>query len=147
MNLIQRCLLVVFLSSSACAQNFTVKMLNSHDGKIMVFEPPVLKIQKGDTVLFESVDAGHNSQSHSLPAGAKPWKSDISKDYNVKFDQPGTYVYICEPHIVMGMIGIIQVGDTKDVARVNQSLKELGPNVLMNKERLNEYPETLEQLK
>ena len=41
----------------------TVKMLNSGDGGMMIFEPAVLKVSVGDTVHFKATDAAHNSAS------------------------------------------------------------------------------------
>ena len=38
-------------------------MLNSGPGGTMVFDPPVIKVSVGDTILFKSTDLSHNSAS------------------------------------------------------------------------------------
>ena len=46
------------------------------------------------------------------PDGANlPPKSALNKDVSVTFETPGVYLYICTPHKVMGMIGLVVVGD------------------------------------
>ena len=45
------------------AENYEVKMLNQGSEGYMVFEPSVLKINKGDSVTFVATDAAHNSAS------------------------------------------------------------------------------------
>ncbi|MCV6584204.1 MAG: pseudoazurin [Marinibacterium sp.] len=96
------------------AQTHVVQMLNKHpeDKKQrMVFHPRVIKIAPGDTVVFESTDKGHNSQSIKgmIPDGAEPWNSKINTDVEITFDQPGVYGYRCTPHAAMGMVGLVIV--------------------------------------
>lgn len=91
-----------------------VQMLNKHpeDSKQrMVFVPNILQVQAGDTVLFKSVDRGHNSESIEgmIPEGVEEWKGAISKDIEVTFDKPGFYGYKCTPHTSVGMVGLIVV--------------------------------------
>jgi len=91
-----------------------VEMLNKHpeDSKLrMVFYPRVLQVNAGDTVLFQSVDRGHNSESidDMLPEGAEEWKSRVSKDVEITLTTPGFYGYKCTPHTTMGMVGLIVV--------------------------------------
>lgn len=91
-----------------------VEMLNKHpeDKKQrMVFHPRVLKVKPGDTVLFKSVDKGHNSQSIKgmIPEYAEKWTGKISKDIEVTFETPGIYGYMCTPHAATGMVGMVIV--------------------------------------
>ena len=39
----------------------TVRMLNIGPGGSMVFDPPVIKVSVGDTILFKATDLSHNS--------------------------------------------------------------------------------------
>lgn len=104
--------------SSVWAATHEVLMYNKNpDNKKerMVFYPPVLKIELGDTVKFVSKSKGHNSQSDkkAIPEGAENWKSKIGKDFEVTYTVDGTYGYYCTPHRGMGMVGLILVGDYK----------------------------------
>lgn len=104
----------LLLSTSAGAAEFEVKMLNKgSDNQPMVFEPAFLRIQPGDTVKFVSVDKGHNAETipGMIPDGAEFFKSALSQDISVTFKTAGIYGYRCMPHVGMGMVGLIAVGD------------------------------------
>lgn len=99
---------------AAQAEVIEVQMLNKHpDNKKLrnVFLPAVVKAKPGDTIRFISVDKGHNSESLEgmMPEGAEPWKSKISKDFDVTLETPGVYGYRCTPHVTLGMVGLIVV--------------------------------------
>jgi pseudoazurin len=99
----------------ASAADFEVKMLNKgSDGQTMVFEPAFLHIQPGDTVHFLPTDKGHDAESikNFLPDGAEPFKGKFSQELTVTFQTPGVYGYRCSPHFSMGMVGLIQVGNS-----------------------------------
>ena len=140
----KKLLLLTLLSMNfnAFTAEYTVKMLNQGAGGVMIFEPAVLKINKGDTVNFVATDAAHNSASlpGMIPAGALPWTSELSKDISITFDIEGLYAYQCTPHSVMAMVGVIQVGDNP--ANLNQVLSQaesMKAMFVMNKERLTDY--------
>lgn len=97
----------------ATAADVQVKMLNKGAKGMMVFEPDLVKIQPGDTVTFVATDPGHDAQSvpGMLPEGAQPFEGKIGKDLTVTFTQPGVYGVKCKPHYVMGMVGVVVVGD------------------------------------
>jgi pseudoazurin len=104
----------LLLISPTLAADFEVKMLNkSSDGQSMAFEPAFLKIQPGDTVRFVPTDKGHDVETVAgmLPEGAQPFKGKISQEISVTFDRVGVYGYRCAPHVGMGMVGLIAVGD------------------------------------
>jgi pseudoazurin len=46
-----------------------------------------------------------------LPEGAQPFAGKMNQEITVTFDVPGLYGYQCKPHLGMGMVGLIQVGD------------------------------------
>jgi pseudoazurin len=79
----------------------------------MIFKPAVLRIQPGDTVKFVATDRGHNAQSlpGMTPEGAEEFRGKMNEELEVTFDVEGTYGYVCQPHMAMGMIGFILVGD------------------------------------
>ena len=95
------------------AAEHEVKMLSSNKGEMMVFEPPVLKINAGDTVKWVNANPGHNSVSinEMIPAGATAWNGKMNEEISVKFDVEGVYGYKFTPHYILGMVGLIIVGD------------------------------------
>jgi pseudoazurin len=133
-------LLVLFsLSLPAFAGEHIVKMLNNGAGGMMIFEPAVLSVNKGDTVKFVATDMAHNSASTIIPAGAKPWKGMMSRDISVTFDTEGVYVYECTPHKMMAMVGVIKVGNANNLDVVKQEAVKVKSAFVMNQDRLDKY--------
>ena len=118
-----------------------VKMLNSGDGGQMIFEPAVIKVSVGDTIHFKATDAAHNSVSIDgmIPAGAASWASQLSQDISITPDTEGVYVYQCDPHVIMAMVGVIQVGEAVNMEEVKNAASSYGSNFLMNTDRLQNY--------
>lgn len=103
----------VLFSSAAVAEVHEVKMLNRGASGAMVYEPDFLRLQPGDSVRFVPTHNSHNAASIDglLPAGAEPFKSKINQPLEVTFDVPGFYGIQCSPHVSMGMVMAIQVGE------------------------------------
>ena len=118
-----------------------VKMLNSGADGIMVFEPAVIKISKGDTVNFVATDMSHNSASLDgmIPAGADSWNGALSQDISITFTEEGVYVYQCTPHAMMAMVGVIQVGDAVNLDAVKAEASQKKSIFVSNTDRLDEY--------
>ena len=97
----------------AAAANFEVHMLNKGAEGAMVFEPAFVKVAPGDTVTFIPTDKGHNVETikDMIPEGAQAFKSKMNETYKVTFDKPGAYGVKCTPHVGMGMVGLVTVGD------------------------------------
>ena len=133
--------LIVLSPLSIISADYTVKMLNNGKEGLMVFEPSVLSIQPGDTVLFEATDVSHNSASIQgmIPQGAKPWTGAMSQDVKVTFDKEGVYVYQCTPHSMMAMVGVIKVGKPINLEKVREKAESQKQLFVMNKERLSGY--------
>lgn len=76
------------------------------------FNPAVIFIQPGDTVVWENM-AGHDTVSLEgmIPEGAADWQSAMGENYSHTFEAEGAYVYKCSPHVSMGMLGAVVVGD------------------------------------
>ena len=137
-------LITLFLSFNLCiqAENYEIKMLNQGSEGYMVFEPSVLKIKKGDTVTFKATDAAHNSASIKgmIPSGAKDWNGKLSQDISVTFNVEGVYGYQCTPHMMMAMVGIIEVGGNQsNLESVKAAAQKIKSAFVMNQERLDEY--------
>ena len=147
-NKITTLLTVLLLTVPAFAAEHTVKMLNSGKDGMMVFEPAVLSVNKGDTVKFVATDMAHNSASVFTPPGATPWRGAMSRDISVTLDTPGVYIYECTPHNMMAMVGVIQVKDgmeldmTLDSAYVEAAdtfAKTYKSKFVINNQRLDNY--------
>lgn len=105
--------LLTLAALPAQAANFEVQMLNKGAAGTMVFEPSALKVAPGDTVTFIPTDKGHNAETikDMLPEGAEPFKGAMGKEVVVTFTAEGVYGVKCAPHLGMGMVALIQVGD------------------------------------
>jgi pseudoazurin len=101
------------LCASAQAEIHEVKMLNRGAGGALVYEPDYLKIAPGDTVRFLPTQSGHNAASlpAMLPAGAQGFMGKINQQTEQTFTVPGLYGVQCMPHLAMGMVMLIQVGE------------------------------------
>ena len=109
------------------AADHQVLMLNKDsEGRPMQFEPAFLKVAPGDTVTFVPQDKSHNSESFAgkIPEGAEGWKGKINEQITVTLTTEGYYVYRCLPHFALGMVGLIQVGEsaTLDAAALTDKL-------------------------
>lgn len=119
---------VALLSMGAApvlAEEFEVQMLNrGDDGEMMVFEPAYLQIAPGDTVTFVPTDPTHNAETilGMLPEGAEAFKGKINEQISVTFEEEGLYGYKCAPHFGLGMIGLIEVGDSETNAAEAQNV-------------------------
>ena len=133
--------LIALSPLSIISAEYTVKMLNNGKEGLMVFEPSVLSIQQGDTVLFEATDVSHNSASipGMIPQGATPWTGAMNQDIQVTFDKEGVYVYQCTPHSMMAMVGVIKVGSPNNMEIIKGKAEDQKKVFVMNKERLTNY--------
>ena len=98
--------------SGAEAVDHTVRMKGSGT-QSMDFEPAFLTIAPGDTVTFIPDAAGHNVESIEgmAPRGTAPWVGALDQQHSVTFTAEGLHGYKCPPHLEMGMVGLVQVGD------------------------------------
>lgn len=106
-------LFALLSSHQAFAKTYEVKMVNRNDFGPMAYEPSFLLIQPGDTVKFLKTSPGHNAASipSIWPQGAKTYRGNLNEEIEMTFDQPGFYGIECSPHMAMGMVMLIQVGD------------------------------------
>ncbi|MDB9934822.1 pseudoazurin [Gammaproteobacteria bacterium] len=124
------------------AGNHEVKMLNSGVEGFMVFEPAVVKAAVGDTITFKATDMAHNSASIEgmIPEGANAWNGAMSQDVTVTVNKEGVYVYQCNPHSMMAMVGVIQVGGSlSNMDAIQAKVASVKAGFVTNKERLDTY--------
>ncbi|HQZ11417.1 MAG TPA: pseudoazurin [Devosia sp.] len=101
------------IGGPVAAANVEVKMLNKGETGSMVFEPALVRVAPGDTVTFVATDKSHNAETipGMLPEGAEAFKGEMSKDVSVTFTEAGAYGIKCGPHLGMGMVALVVVGD------------------------------------
>ena len=131
--------LLLSFSSIAFSAEHEIKMLNFGSEGGMVFEPGFLKVNVGDKVNFVAVDISHNTESVEglIPAGATSWKGEINENVSVVIDKEGVYVYQCTPHIILGMVGVIQAGEPVNKNEVMANVGKI--TIAVNSERLTNY--------
>lgn len=142
---ITSCLLVLSaLSGQAMAKNWTVEMLNFGEQGPMVFEPAYIHAEVGDTVTFVPTQPGHFSQSDLVPAGQDEWQSKMNQPYTVELTQEGVLLYHCPPHLVMGMVGVIQVGNATNRDAFDQAYQALREKISLNPDRVDAIIEQIQ---
>ena len=131
---------LLFSSKFVIAADQTVEMLNRLNKESMVFEPKIVRVNVGDTVLWKATDKGHNVEfiKNGVPEGVDKFKSKYNKDTEYKFTIPGIYAYWCTPHKNMGMIGFVVVGDDKsnldEIRKIKFTAKskKIAPDLINN---------------
>ncbi len=118
----------VFLITDLSAAELNVGMFNKLNGNTMVFDPPIVKVDINDTVLWTANDKGHNVEfiKKGVPEGVDKFKSKVGKGADFTFTIPGIYAYQCTPHKTLGMIAFIVVGDDFSNIENIKKLKFLG---------------------
>ncbi len=103
-------MLAVWLCSTQVAAN----QIHRVEASATAFSPKILFIQPGDTVQWTNMPA-HDTVSITgmIPAGAAGWTSKMGENFATTLATPGAYIYKCSPHIGMGMLGAIIVGDER----------------------------------
>ncbi len=88
------------------------------------FNPMHVFIKPGDSVKWTNM-AVHDSQSMDglIPEGAEHWKSNIGQEIAVTLDVEGVYIYKCNPHYPMGMVGAIIVGEANNMDQLDANAK------------------------
>ncbi|WP_198672376.1 pseudoazurin [Pseudogemmobacter bohemicus] len=108
--------LFLMIAAPAFAETHEVGMYNRSENGPMIYEPSYLKIAPGDSVRFIPTQPSHNAATidDMIPEGATPFKSKINEDFTVTFEVPGAYGIKCSPHVAMGMVMLIHVGDVTE---------------------------------
>ena len=118
---------LVLVAAPAAAKEYEVKMLNKGAEGLMVFEPAFIRLAPGDTIKFLATNKGHNAESVAgmAPAGTPTFKGKINEEIVVRFDKAGLHGYKCLPHLGMGMVGLVQVGNAANKAQVTAAAQKL----------------------
>jgi plastocyanin len=86
----------------------------------MRFDPVRVTVRRGDTLRFTQTGGmPHNVEFRSVPDGTElggqrvgPYLESRGQTYDLVIDArfaPGKHVYVCTPHEVLGMAGIVYV--------------------------------------
>lgn len=118
-------LIALVLLSAACLTLGTNKVAaetHTVEARPTSFSPEVIFIEPGDTVAWENMTS-HNTNSMGdeqglIPQGAEDWASDLNQDYHRQFQTEGVYIYKCDPHYSLGMVGAIIVGKPVNLDKV-----------------------------
>ena len=132
-------LILISISNIVYTAEYEVKMLNFGAEGGMVFEPGFLRVEVGDTINFIATDISHNTESIAglIPEGAQGWSGTINENVSVVIDKEGVYVYQCTPHLILGMVGVIQAGESVNKEKVMASIDKV--TIAVNQERLTSY--------
>ena len=99
------------------------------------FSIEVANIGVGDTVEWLPKNKGHNVEFLAGPDMADlPPKSNMNEFHSVRFEKQGVYLYGCTPHLNMGMLGLVVVGnDLQNINEIgNTDLPNVAKSVLMS---------------
>ena len=106
-------LTTALLAPAALAETHEVKMLTRSPTAGMVYDPDYLQIAPGDTVKCVATQSGHNAATLPAiwPEGVPTFMGKIDQEIEQTFTVPGLYGIQCTPHLAMGMVMLIQVGE------------------------------------
>ena len=104
---------VAVLGASGAVGQAMIEILEERAFPVATLYPLASSRSAGDTVRFLPTMSGHNAASVPglLPQGAQAFKSKLNQPYEHQFSVPGVYGIQCIPHLAMGMVMVIQVGD------------------------------------
>lgn len=127
---------LVLCATSASAADIEIKMLaSSPTGGILTFEPSFIKANINDTIVFIPTTPAHNSRSLLVPPDAQGWKGPYNKEFRVTLEKEGVYLYACDAHKNMGMVGVIQVGKAINLEEAKKKATEESASMALNKDR------------
>ena len=137
--------LLAFGATSAMAADHEIKMLNFGTEGGMVFEPGFLKVAPGDRVTFVPTNSGHWVKGLIQPEGTDLLESKVDESYTVTLIEEGVYVFACPPHMMMSMVGVLQVGKAVNIADVREKVPGQARRMFQNKGRLDGYLSQIEE--
>jgi plastocyanin len=108
------------VTPDAGGQVHEVRMVTTQNGASGEFQPKTINVKKGDVIRWVMADGQvpHNvsfTMAQNQPAGFtapadSPFLTTAGQTFEVKVDwNPGTYNYVCQPHMATGMVGSVTV--------------------------------------
>ena len=129
-----RLMLANMLVTTVLAKQAMAEVIQIEFTQFDTFSIEVANIGVGDTVEWLPKNKGHNVEFLAGPDMADlPPKSNMNELHSVLFERPGVYLYGCTPHLNMGMLGLIVVGnDLHNIDDIgNTNLPNVAKSVLM----------------
>ena len=100
-------LFIIVISNTVNAKTIKIEYIEDD-----TFSKEVVYIDVGDTVEWLPKNEGHNVEFLGGPnMSSLPDSSEVDAFHSITFDAPGVYLYHCEPHGNMGMLGLVIVGN------------------------------------
>ena len=130
-----RSMLAAILVATVPAKQAMAEVIQIEFTQFDTFSIEVANIDVGDTVEWLPKNKGHNVEFLAGPDMADlPPKSNMNEFHSVLFERPGVYLYGCTPHLNMGMLGLIVVGnDFHNIDDIgNTDLPNVAKSVLMS---------------
>ena len=130
-----RLMLAAMLVATVMAKQAMAEVIQIEFTQFDTFSIEVANIGVGDTVEWLPKNKGHNVEFLAGPDMADlPPKSNMNDFHSVRFEKKGVYLYGCTPHLNMGMLGLIVVGnDLYNIDEIgNTDLPNVAKSVLMN---------------
>lgn len=135
-NRIIAALTLALCATPVNADDIQIKMTDSSPTEgLLAYEPSFARANVNDTIVFGSAAGGHNSRSLLVPAGAQPWKSPYDKEFRVKLEKEGIYLFGCDSHRNMGMVGVVQVGNAVNLEEARKKASEESATMVLGKDR------------
>ena len=108
---------ILIISNNVAAETIQIEFTQNDSYSIEVSQ-----IDVGDTIEWIPKNEGHNVEFLMGPKmDTLPNNSKINAFHSVLFSTPGIYLYGCSPHLNMGMLGLIIVGnDFHNLEQVNK---------------------------
>ena len=110
-------LFIIVISNTVNAKTMQIEYTEDD-----TFSKEVVYIDVGDTVEWLPKNEGHNVEFLGGPnMSSLPDSSEVDAFHSITFDAPGVYLYHCEPHGNMGMLGLVIVGnDLKNLKEIEK---------------------------
>ena len=121
---------LVIISKVALAETIQIEFTENDS-----YSLEIAYIDAGDTIEWLPKNEGHNVEFIAGPKmDALPNNSKINESHSVLFKTPGIYLYGCTPHLNMGMLGLIIVGnDFHNLNEVNKIELSYVANSVLNR--------------
>ena len=121
---------LVIISKVALAETIQIEFTENDS-----YSLEIAYIDAGDTIEWLPKNEGHNVEFIVGPKMDElPNNSKINESHSVLFKTPGVYLYGCTPHLNMGMLGLIIVGnDFHNLNEVNKIELSYVANSVLNR--------------
>ena len=121
---------LVIISKAALAETIQIEFTENDS-----YSLEIAYIDAGDTIEWLPKNEGHNVEFIVGPKMDElPNNSKINESHSVLFKTPGVYLYGCTPHLNMGMLGLIIVGnDFHNLNEVNKIELSYVANSVLNR--------------